>query len=68
MLLLSTNTLVRWCVPVLYQSGSLGKQNQDVCVCAYQEVYFKELSDVIVGVGKSEIYTAILQRNWGYGL
>ena len=42
--------------------GSLGKQNQDVCVCVYQEVYFKELTDVIVGAGKSEIYIAGLHR------
>lgn len=32
------------------QSGSLGKQNQDVCVCVYQEVYFKELTDVTLAL------------------
>lgn len=59
MLLLSTNTqddVYQYCI----SQGSLGKQNQDVCVCAYQEVYFKELTDVIVGSGKSEVYIASL--------
>ena len=55
MLLLSTNTqgdVHQNCI----RQGSLGKQNQDVCVCVYQEVYFKELTDVIVGAGKSDIH------------
>lgn len=62
MLLLSTNTqddVYQYCI----SQGSLGKQNEDVCVCVYQEVYFKELTDVIVGSGKSEVYIASLQRN-----
>lgn len=61
MLLLSTNTqddVHQYCI----SQGSLGKQNQDVCVCVYQEVYFKELTDVIVGAGKTEIYIAGLHR------
>lgn len=62
MLLLSTNTqdgVYQYCI----SQGSLGKQNEDVCVCVYQEVYFKELTDVIVGSGKSDVYIASLQRN-----